>query len=274
LTTLAREEFTRPSTVEPPAKANRGWVVVAGQELRDIWLSARGPAIVLGSSLLLGILTYLAASSEDLNIIDQRDTVNLVAQITMALAVAVSLLFTADCLSGERERETLESLLVTPVPRRQIALGKLLAAVSMWPVLLLVAVPYLWVLREGDSVFVEALLSALVVGTLLVAGFSSLGLLISIFSASNRLSLAVSFFIFVLLLAPTQLPLSGWFGDLIIQINPMTAGSTFMQRVIVKEHAWGDELHLLIAPAVWALVVSTVAFIAAGRLRLQGSFGR
>ena len=50
---------------------------------------------------------------------------NLVTQIAMALAVVVSLLFSADSISGERERETLESLLLTPVPRREIALGKL-----------------------------------------------------------------------------------------------------------------------------------------------------
>ncbi len=86
---------------------------MAGQELRDIWLSARGPAIIVAYSLLLSLLTYLAASNEELNVIDQRDTVNLVTQIAMALAVVVSLLFSADSISGERERETLESLLLT-----------------------------------------------------------------------------------------------------------------------------------------------------------------
>jgi len=274
MTTLAQGEVRQGAALEPPAATSCGWLVVAGKELRDIWLSARGPAIVVGTSLLLSLLTYLAASNEELNSIDQRDTVNLVAQITMALAVAVSLLFTADCLSGERERETLESLLLTPVPRRQIALGKYLAAVSMWPVPLAVAIPYIWVLREGEGVFADALLGGLLVGTLLVAGFASLGLLVSIYSGSNRLSLAASFFIFVLLLAPTQLPLGGWFGDLIVQINPMTAGSTFLRRMVVKEHGWGEDVDLLIAPVAWAIVVSALAFIAAGRLRLQGSFGR
>ena len=274
MTTLTPEDVRREPASQLAAGVGGGWLVIAGQELRDIWLSARGPAIVIGTSLLLSLLTYLAASNEELNIIDQRDTVNLVSQIAMALAVGVSLLFTADCLSGERERETLESMLVTPVPRRQIGLGKYMAAVSMWPVLLLVAVPYIWVLREGEGVFADAMLGALVVGTLLVIGFASLGLLVSIFSGSNRLSLAVAFFIFVLLLAPTQLPLGGWFGDAITQINPMTAGSTFLHRVIVKEHGWGEDLDLLIAPAVWAIVVTAAAFIATGRLRLQGSFGR
>jgi ABC-2 type transport system permease protein len=251
-----------------------GWMVVAGQELRDIWLSARGPAIIVAYSLLLSLLTYLAASNEELNVIDQRDTVNLVTQIAMALAVVVSLLFSADSISGERERETLESLLLTPVSRREIALGKFVAAVSVWPVMLIVALPYLWALRAGTGLFTDALLAALVVGTLLVIAFASLGLLVSLFSASNRLSLAVTFFIFVVLVAPTQLPLSGWVGDLIIQVSPMSAGSTFLQRVIVREHAWGDELHLLIAPLAAAVILTTIAFIAAGRLRLQGSFGR
>jgi ABC-2 type transport system permease protein len=270
VTTLARGE----TGVERRSGPAAGWLVVAGQELRDIWLSARGPAIIIAYSLLLSLLTYLAASNEELNIIDQRDTVNLVTQIAMALAVVVSLLFSADSISGERERETLESLLLTPVPRRQIALGKLLAAVSVWPVMLVVALPYIWALRAGTGLFADAVLSGLVVGTLLVVAFASLGLIVSIFSASNRLSLAVTFFIFVVLLAPTQLPLSGWFGDLITQVSPMTAGSEFLQRVIVKEHAWGDDLHLLIAPAAAALIVFAVACVAAGRLRLHGSFGR
>ena len=273
MTSVARTEARSPA-LEPPAAPAAGWLVVAGQELRDIWFSARGPAIIVGYSLLLSLLTYLAASNEELNIIDQRDTVNLVTQIAVAFAVVVSLLFSADCISGERERETLESLLLTPVPRRQIALGKLLAAVSVWPVMLLVALPYIWALRAGSGLFTDAVLAALLVGTLLVAAFASLGLIISIFSASNRLALAVTFFIFVVLLAPTQPPLSGWFGDLIVQVSPMTAGSTFLQRIIVREHAWGDDLHLLIAPALAALIVFGLAVFLAGRLRLQGSFGR
>jgi ABC-2 type transport system permease protein len=270
VTTLARGETASERRSGPAA----GWLVVAAQELRDIWMSARGPAIVVAYSLLLSLLTYLAASNEELNIIDQRDTVNFVTQIAVALAVVVSLLFTADCVSGERERETLESLLLTPVPRREIALGKLLAAVSVWPVMLIVAIPYIWALRAGTGLFADAVLSGLVVGTLLVAAFAALGLLVSIFSGSNRLSLAITFFIFIVLLAPTQLPLSGWFGDAITQVNPMTAGSEFLKRIIVSEHAWSDDLHLLIAPAIAAVVMPVVAFTVAGRLRLQGSLGR
>lgn len=177
-------------------------------------------------------------------------------------------------MSGERERETLESLLLTPVPRRQIALGKLLAAASVWPVMMVVAIPYVWALKGGSSLFADAVLAGFVVGSLLTAAFASLGLIVSTFSNSNRLSLAASFFIFVVLLAPSQLPLSGWLGDLIVNINPVTAGSSFLDKVIVKGHGWGQESALLIAPVLAALVAMGVAFLIASRLRLQGGIDR
>lgn len=258
----------------PPAAPSDGWMVVAAQELRDIWLSSRGPIIVLVFSLLLSLLTYLAATNKELNILDQKNTVNLVVQLTMGIGVAVSLLFSADAFSGERERETFESLLLTPTPRRQIALGKFLAAASIWPVLILVAIPYVAALKPGAALFTDTIASGFVVGSILTAAFASLGLIVSTFSNSNRLSLALTFFIFVVLLAPTQLPLSGWLGDRIVQVNPVTAGSSFIDNVITKGHGWGQEADLLIAPVAAAIIATSLAFLIAGRLRLQGGLER
>jgi len=140
----------------------------------------------------------------------------------------------------------------------------------VWPVMMVVAVPYVWALRAGPGLFADAIVAGFVVGSLLTAAFASLGLLVSTFSSANRLSLALSFFIFVVLLAPTQLPLSGWLGDLIVRVNPVTAGSSFLDKVIVKNHGWGQESALLIAPILAALIATSLAFLVAGRLRLQG----
>jgi len=268
VTSLTRSDSSLRSAATTPAN---GWLVVAQQELRDIWLSWRGPVIVFMFSLLLSLLTYLAATNKELNIIDQKDTINLVLQITLGIGVAVSLLFSADAVSGERE--TLETLLLTPVSRRQIAMGKLLAAVSVWPVLMLVAVPYVWALRAGPGLFANAVVAAFVVGSLLTAAFACLGMIVSTVSNSNRLSLAVSFFVFVVLLAPTRVPLSGWFGDLIVRVNPVTAGSRFLDKIIVSEHTWGQEATLLVAPILAAVIAAAAAAVLTGRLRLQGGMG-
>jgi len=255
-------------------RPKRAWLVIAGQELRELWLSARGPVLVLLFSLLLSVITYLAAADKELNILDQRQTVNLVLQVTLAIGVALALLLSADAISGERERETLESLLLTPIPRRDIAIGKLVAAFSVWPVIILVAIPYIWILREGGEIFTDAVLVAPLIGALLVVAFASLGLVVSTASSSNRASLAVSFFAFVALMVPTQLPLKGWTGDALRYTNPVTAGSRFIEKVVVDNHSWGDEVSLLIAPVLAAVITLTAAVVLATRLRIYGGFGR
>lgn len=96
---------------------------VAIRELRDIWLGGRGPIIILGLSILLTVITFLAATNKELNLLDQKGTVNLLVQLTMFIGVALTLLVSADAFSGQRENETLEGLLLTPAPRRDIRLG-------------------------------------------------------------------------------------------------------------------------------------------------------
>jgi ABC-2 type transport system permease protein len=256
--------------------ATPGWMVVARQELRDLWLSGRGPILVFIFSLLLSMLTYLSATNKELNLLDQKDTVNLIMKMTLGIGVALSLLVSADAISGERERATLETLLLTPVPTRQIAVGKLLAALSVWPVIVLVAVPYAWVLRTGYGVFADAIAAGLVAGALLAVAFASLGIVVSTFSASNRVSLAASFLVFVVLVAPSQLPGGvgkGWLGELVTRINPVTAGESFLDRVVVSNHAWSQETGLLTAPVVAALVGITAALLLTGGLRLKGGMG-
>ena len=107
-------------------------VVVAGQELRDLWLGGRGLVLSFAFSLLLSVISYLVATNRALNFLEQRESVNLTLQVAIAVGALLALLTAADAVSGERERGTLESLLVTPVSRLEIALGKLLAALSLW----------------------------------------------------------------------------------------------------------------------------------------------
>ena len=86
----------------------------------------------LAFSLLLSVIAYLVATNTDLNFLEQRESVSLTLQVATAVGALLALLVAGDAISGERERGTLETLLLTPAPRRQIATGKLLAALSLW----------------------------------------------------------------------------------------------------------------------------------------------
>src|SRR3954447_6029337 len=119
-----------PGTGTPPTGVTSTWAV-AEQELRDLWLSGRGVAMTLAYTILLSIITYLVASNQELNFLEQREAVSLTLQVAVAVGGLLVVLVAADAVSGERERGTLESLLLTPAPRRSIVVGKGVAAVTL-----------------------------------------------------------------------------------------------------------------------------------------------
>ncbi len=225
-------------------------------------------------SLLLSALTYLTATNQELNIIDQKDTVNLVVKVTIWVGVAVVLLLSVDSISGERERGTLGSLLLTSLGPRQIVAGKGLAALTVWPIILLAALPYVWVLRPGSGLFADALGAAIVVGSLLTVTFASLGVTVSAQPpkpAPELLHLPGPGS------ADSVLPggaLKGWLGDIVNRANPLNAGSQFVDKVVVSNNAWASEAEWLISPFVAASAALLAATLVCGRLRLQGGLSK
>jgi ABC-2 type transport system permease protein len=242
----------------------RTWAVVAGQELRDLWLGGRGLFLLLGFSVLVSAITYLGATSEGINFLEKRETVNLTLQVAVAFGALVALLAAADAISGERERGTLESLLLTPVPRRNILSGKLLAALSLWFAALIVAVPYLWFLGRDVGAVDEALAAGLLVGTLVAVSLTAFGIIVSVLAGTNRLSLSVSLFVLLALFAPTLLPAGakqGWAGELLLRVNPMTAAEHYMRNVVINQYEWTKELSWLTSPIVASVVLAIVAIL-------------
>ena len=249
-------------------------LVVLGQELRDLWLGGRGLVLTFAFSLLLSVIAYLVATNHALNFLEHRETVNLLLQVAIAVGALLALLAAADTISGERERGTLESLLLTPVPRLALAAGKLLGSLSLWAVALVVTVPYLWFLGRGVGLVGDALVTGVVVGTLLAVFLASLGFLISVFASSNRVSLSLSLLLLLALFVPTQLPSAaqqGWAGDLLLRLNPITAGEHYVGKVVTSAHPWSEDLSWLVSPFVCAGVFAALALLAGARfVRLGG----
>jgi ABC-2 type transport system permease protein len=241
-----------------------GWQVVAGQECRDLWVGGRGPLLVFSFSILLSAMTYLAATNRAMNFLEQREAVNLTLQVALSVGVLVTLLVSADAISGERERGTLEALLLTPVSRRAIVVGKLVAAMTLWLACLVVALPYLWVLGRGVAVTGLAAVLALCVGTLVALGLGSLGLLISACTNSNKTSLAISLLVLLILFAPTQIPAlpKTGIGELLVRINPIGSALHYITQVLVNHRDWTHNLNYLVSPAILAVVTCAVLLVA------------
>jgi ABC-2 type transport system permease protein len=242
---------------------------VAAQECRDLWFTGRGLVLLFAFSILMSVITYVTATDAVLNFLEQRESVNLVLQVAVAVGVLVTLVVSADAISGERERGTLEHLLLTPVSRRAIVIGKLVAAVTLWFAAYLVSVPYVWVIGRGVSIVPRALTVGALIGTLLALGLAALGVLISAISRSNKVSLAVSLFLLLALFAPTQLPSglpTGWVGVLLGRVNPIGAGMHYMSGLLVNGYSWTRDLSYLVSPTITLIVAGGVLLIAGNRI--------
>jgi len=262
------EVGTSPDVVATTER-RRGWLVVAEQESRDLWTSGRGLILLLLFSILLSAVTYLTSTNQALNFLEQRESVNLVLQLAVAVGVLVTLVVSADGISGERERGTLESLLVTPVSRRAIIAGKLIAALTMWFATFIVTIPYVWVLARGVGILGQALALGLFVGTLVAVGLGSVGLLISGVCNSNKTSIAVSLFLLLILFAPTQLPSGlpqGWFFVVLLRANPVASALAYISSMLVEGHSWTEDLSYLMTPLLTALIAGGALVFAGPRL--------
>jgi ABC-2 type transport system permease protein len=103
---------------------------------------------------------------------------------------------------------------------------------------------------------------------LLAVFLASLGIVISVFSSSNRVSLSVSLFLLLAVFTPTQLPSSaqkGWAGELLLRVNPLTAGEHYVGKILVNGHTWGEDASWLISPLIAAPAFIALAGIVGAR---------
>jgi ABC-2 type transport system permease protein len=255
----------------------RSWLVIAGQECRELWVGGRGLTLVFCYSVLLSCVAYLAATNQVLNFLEQREAVNLTLQVAMAVGVLVTLVAAADAISGERERGTFEALLLTPVSRQSIVAGKLAAVLTLWLACWVVSLPYLWVLGRGVAVVSESVLLGLALGTLLALALGCFGLLISALSNSNKSSISISVFVLIALSAPTQLPTglaSTAIGGALIRLNPVGSTLHYVSAILVQGRGWTRDVSYLAAPAATALLAGGALLLASPRIVALKGGGR
>ena len=56
---------------------SRGWAVRGTSGARDLWIGGRGLLLVLAFSVLVSAITYVGATSEGINFLEKRETVDL-----------------------------------------------------------------------------------------------------------------------------------------------------------------------------------------------------
>ena len=276
MNTTHNMENVAVSQVKASGQALPAWWLVFKREMTDLWIGGKAFNLILIYSILLGGMVYIYSFNTELSLIPPKEAVYEMLKNAMAVAMFVGLIIGADSISGERDRATLESLLLTPVNRRQIIVGKFLAAFSIWPAAYVIAIPYLYVLAQGDNVLAPALFWGAVTGTVLVIGYTGLGMLVSFWSSSNKSSYFISLGIYALLLIPAELPgkSAGAAGQFLQWVNPMGAVNHFLSKHLVNYRPVAEFATWLTSSVVLAVVVLILLLGYAGAsLRLEAGRG-
>lgn len=249
------------------------WYLVLRQEMIEMWAGGRILNYLAVFAVLMSITSFLLATNNELNLLPQKQTVVVALTSAITFGLFIGLVLGAESISGERERATLEPLLLTPSSHRQIVFGKFLAALSAWPAALLVATPYVVTLSHGDPVLGSGLLWGALSGTLLAVAFVAFGVLVSIWSESSRVSLFICLLTYAASLIPDQLPtefLRSPAGTLISSLDPVEASSLLLSRVVTDGRPVTEVWYYLAAPVAVTVALLVLLFgFAATRLRLH-----
>ena len=276
MNTTQNMEHVAVGKVKASGRVLPAWWLVFKREMTDLWIGGKAFNLILIYSIMLGGMVYIYSFNTELSLIPPKEAVYEMLKNAMAVAMFVGLIIGADSISGERDRATLESLLLTPVNRRQIIVGKFLAAFSIWPAAYVIAIPYLYVLAQGDNVLAPALFWGALTGTVLVIGYTGLGMLVSFWSSSNKSSYFISLGIYALLLIPAELPgkSAGAAGQFLQWVNPMAAVNHFLSKHLVNYRPVAEFASWLTMSFVLAIVSLILLLGYAGAsLRLEAGRG-
>ena len=204
----------------------------------------------------------------------------LLPMFIVLFAIIGGMYIAIDVSAGEKERKTLEALLVTPVSRLNIVAGKFLAVASTATVTIILSMVSLYASFKlvplsdiglgsalSINVTASAIFTMLGIGVILAIMFSGLLLSVSIFAKSYKEAQNYITPFYLLAILPVSLlnSIPGFKPTLPFFLIPGVNAVFVMKEVLVNVY---DLKHILVTIAS-LLVMATIGILAAGKIYSQ-----
>ena len=229
-------------------------LLIAGKESGELLLSLRGLAWLLAVAVVLSGFGLLLVGDTELSLLDNAQVVYDMVGIVTALGALLALIVGVDTIAGERERGSLVPLLLTPVSRDGILLGKLGGVAIAWAVMYLLAAPYLWAVGSTGQNLAKGLLALALLGTPVVLGFGFFGIGLGARFAMSRTGLLIGLIALVLAASPLLLGPSlrqSAIGRAFDAVNPFSAAINAYDAVIIDSQPIAAQMLNLAVAVVW-----------------------
>jgi ABC-type transport system involved in multi-copper enzyme maturation permease subunit len=200
----AAKRHRAPSVPYRPL-ALKGALIIAGKESGELLLSKHGLLWLLVISLVLSGFTLLLISNTELGLLDNAQVVYDMVGLVISLGSLLTLVVGADAIGGEHERGSLVPLLLAPLPRSALLLGKSGGQLIAWAAMLGIALPYLWAVGSTGQNLAAGIACLIVLGTPTVLAFGGLGLALGARFLSARSALTVGLAVLILAASPIMI---------------------------------------------------------------------
>ena len=168
------------------------WNPIVAKEYRSRMRTWRSPVAMIAYVTLLGGMGWAVFSAISVTALSQGIGGNSYGQMGQTLFTALIIFqvalisfitpaVTAGAISGERERQTIDLLFVTPLPPFSIIWGKLLASMSFALLLLFLSVPIFSLVFLFGGIELDQLVYALLVSAVTALMLGLVGLACSVF---------------------------------------------------------------------------------------------
>jgi ABC-type transport system involved in multi-copper enzyme maturation permease subunit len=193
------------------------WNPVAARELRARMRGWHTAALVTGYLCVVGGVGYLGYSGIESSASDVVQVGGAGSSLFTGLAAAVMVSLglvvpglVAPSVSGERERQTLDLLLVTPLRPGRIVVGKLLAALAVAVLLVVACAPLFCVAYLLGGVGVREMLELIAFGLVAATAVGALAMLASVSFRRVSAATIVSYLLMITLAAGPFIGAYGW----------------------------------------------------------------
>ena len=241
-------------------------ILIARKEAGELLFSLRGLSWLLALCTALSAFALLLVGSTELSLLDNAQVVYDMAGLITALAALLALIVGIDATAGERERGSLVPLLLVPIPRRNILLGKLGGILVAWGTMLVLSIPYIWAVGSTGQNLAEGLALIALLGTPVVLTFGFSGMALGSWLSSARAGLMTGMIALAVSASPLLIGPSlrqSAIGRIFDAINPFSGAVNAYDAVIIDSKGIAAQWPGLVLTLVWlvaALMLASAAF--------------
>ena len=244
--------------------------LLARQEAGELLLSPRGLGWLLAVAVALSGFGLLLIGSKELSLLDNAQVVYDMLGIVTGLGALLAVAAGTDAIAGERERGSLLPVLLAPVSRFGLLLGKAGGQAAAWAVMLAIALPYLWAVGSTGQNLAGGTAALILLGTPVVLGYGFLALGLGARLDSARATLMLCLVALLLSASPLLLGPSlrqSAVGVAFDVVNPFSAALNAYDAVVIDGQGAVTQAWHGVVAMVW--LIGTAAFAAAGVHKMQ-----